>query len=170
MRGWCLNEWRICLEPLIAEGTIRTNQYVHGRNSWGREGSRALLSGSGSPTSLLLLFLQSFSVTLWEMSNAAPFLNGKLRHSNRFDVHLASYQVTLPSQGSVVLSWSLSLSLQIPYIILLLKCFELSAPGSYDRTHGGLLLILPKREKWKWLAGFWHKDQTKKIFIPPPLE
>ena len=100
---------------------IRTNQssvFVVETAGAGR-GSGPLLSGSGSPTGLLLLllFLQGFSGRLWKMSNTAPVLSGEVRHRNRCDLHLDSYQVGNashpPRDHSVSLSLCLSLSLNL---------------------------------------------------------
>ena len=112
----------------------------------------------------------------------SSLLSGEMRHSNRFDTPLFSYQATfLIPPGLTVLSLSLSLSQFLsPSLCLsfnLLKspvlnyCWNVSNSQHQDHMTecmGVCFLILPKREKWKWLAGFWHNDQTKKIFIPHP--
>lgn len=100
-------------EQRRAAGPIK--QCALGRNSWGREGTWALLPQSGSPTGLLLLlFLQKISGEAVEAVIRSSLLNGEMRHSNRFDTHLVSYQVTLlVLPGLTIVSPSLSVSLSL---------------------------------------------------------
>lgn len=111
---------------------------------------------------------------LWKISDTGPLLSREMRHCDRFDIYLVSYQVTLPLLPGLTHSPSLSVWLsqspQVSYIKLPLKCFELSAPGSYDWTHGGLLFNLTQESEMKMTCRILTWLSDKNDFYPPPLE
>ena len=106
-----------------------------------------MLSGSGNSTALLLFSAGLLLEAMEDVKYSSPPEQGNETVTGLMLILSPIGQPFPSSQGSPIPTLCLSLappsqSLQIPYIKLLLKCFGLSAPGSYDRTLGGLLFNL----------------------------
>ena len=139
------------------------------RNKLGREGnvrSSFWVWQSNKPPSPSPLPLPPLPLSPTSSGLLCESVSGEMRHSNRFDIHLVSYQVILHILPGLALS--LSLAPQIPYIKLLLKCFRLSASGSYDRMHGGLLFNLAQEKEMKMTCRILTQWSDKNFLSPTP--